>query len=210
MRRKIGGKQNTIDALVKVKGMLVSNSGVVPTSAKQPIQTFAEKRVAIKEKVAADQGVTLGELCDGLLTQIRDNPEEYRDQLNPPFRIGRIKKAFGTYARSTHRLGRKAFFGCATRSGHPSVAKQYVYLPATMEGGVQAAQACLDLPECPTALLCSNDFMALGALRLFAQKRLSVPTEMSAIGFDDIHIGEFTTPALTTVRMSKSELAESA
>ena len=77
MRRKIGGKQNTIDALVKVKGMLVSNSGVVPPSAKQPIQTFAEKRVAIKEKVAADQGVTLGELCDGLLTQIRDNPEEY-------------------------------------------------------------------------------------------------------------------------------------
>ena len=74
---------------------------------------------------------------------------------------------------------------------------------------MQAAQACLDLPECPTALLCSNDFMALGALRLFAQKRLSVPAEMSVIGFDDIHIGEFTTPALTTVRMSQSELAGS-
>ena len=39
--------------------------------------------------------VLLGELCDGLLKQIANDPEKYRDQYNPPNRVTRIKKAFG-------------------------------------------------------------------------------------------------------------------
>jgi hypothetical protein len=39
--------------------------------------------------------ILLGELCDGLLKQIANDPEKYRDQYNPPNRVARIKKAFG-------------------------------------------------------------------------------------------------------------------
>jgi LacI family transcriptional regulator len=43
-----------------------------------------------------------------------------------------------------------------------------------------------------------------------AEEKISVPGEMSIVGFDDIHLAEFATPPLTTVRMSREDLARSA
>jgi site-specific recombinase XerD len=42
----------------------------------------------------AEDSILLADLCDGLLKQIKDRPREYKDQLNPPHRIGVIKAAF--------------------------------------------------------------------------------------------------------------------
>jgi DNA-binding LacI/PurR family transcriptional regulator len=80
----------------------------------------------------------------------------------------------------------------------------------TFEGGTQAAHHFLTGPMQPTAIVCSNDVMAVGVLRVLAQQRLSVPGEMSVVGFDDIHLAEFANPPLTTVRMSREELARGA
>jgi len=76
----------------------------------------------------------------------------------------------------------------------------------SIEGGTQALRALLDLPRRPTAVICSNDVTAMGVIRA-AYGRISIPSQLSLIGFDDIHLSSFTTPPLTTIRMSQAELA---
>jgi LacI family transcriptional regulator len=51
---------------------------------------------------------------------------------------------------------------------------------------------------------------AIGGLRVLARAGLRVPDDISLIGFDDIHLAEFVNPPLTTVRMSRNDLARSA
>ena len=80
----------------------------------------------------------------------------------------------------------------------------------TLEGGVHAMQHLLSLSEQPTAVMCSNDMTAIGALRILTRAGLKVPQDMSVIGFDDIHLAEFVYPPLTTVRMSRKDLARGA
>jgi LacI family transcriptional regulator len=80
----------------------------------------------------------------------------------------------------------------------------------TADGGFEATQKLLARARRPTAILCSNDMTALGALRAFQEKGLHVPEDISIIGFDDIHIAQYTAPPLTTIRMSCSTLAENA
>ena len=67
-------------------------SDALPVKATEPILTMAEKR-AIREEKA--NRITLGELCDDLKVYIRKHPTQYRDQLNPPRRLDRIKADLG-------------------------------------------------------------------------------------------------------------------
>jgi DNA-binding LacI/PurR family transcriptional regulator len=59
----------------------------------------------------------------------------------------------------------------------------------------------------PTAVLASNDMTAIGALGAIHERGLRVPADISIAGFDDIAISAFTHPALTTVRLSREEIA---
>ena len=78
----------------------------------------------------------------------------------------------------------------------------------TMEGGMQALTALIALRERPTAVMCSNDMSAIGVMREAYDVGISVPQELSVVGFDDIKLAQFTTPPLTTVQMSQKLLAE--
>lgn len=77
----------------------------------------------------------------------------------------------------------------------------------TMEGGITAMKCLLNLPKRPTAVLCSNDMTAVGAMRESYDQAVRVPADLSVIGFDDIRLAQFVTPPLTTVRMSQTEIA---
>jgi DNA-binding LacI/PurR family transcriptional regulator len=79
-----------------------------------------------------------------------------------------------------------------------------------IDGGESAMQRLLALRKHPTAVLASNDLTAIGALRAVYSARLRVPDDISVIGYDDIEFSQFTQPALTTVRLSRAELAEKA
>ena len=63
------------------------------------------------------------------------------------------------------------------------------------------------LPVRPTAILCSNDMTAIGVLRQASDHGISIPQQLSVVGFDDIPFARFTIPPLTTVQMSRLELA---
>ncbi|GCE22736.1 LacI family DNA-binding transcriptional regulator [Dictyobacter kobayashii] len=76
----------------------------------------------------------------------------------------------------------------------------------TLEGGYQAALELLRLPERPTAIFAFSDDMAVGVLRAAAEQGLSVPQDLSVIGFDDARFASFVTPTLTTVHQPRYEL----
>lgn len=59
-----------------------------------------------------------------------------------------------------------------------------------------------------TALVASNDDMAVGALKALAQHQIAVPEQVAVIGFDDIPLASFTIPALSSVKMPVTEMIQ--
>jgi DNA-binding LacI/PurR family transcriptional regulator len=80
----------------------------------------------------------------------------------------------------------------------------------TLEGGVRAMEELLGHNKTATAVICSNDMTAIGVLHKLYRTGLRVPDDISVIGFDDIHLAEVTMPPLTTVQMSRFEIAKAA
>ena len=77
----------------------------------------------------------------------------------------------------------------------------------TLRGGVAGFERLQALGARPTAVLCSNDLTAIGVLRAAYMGGLRVPQDLSVVGLDDIDFAEFTLPPLTTIRLSRTELA---
>jgi DNA-binding LacI/PurR family transcriptional regulator len=84
-------------------------------------------------------------------------------------------------------------------------------LPANHpDHGLEGARAVLNTTPRPTALLAGTDQLALGALEATRVLGLSVPNDVSVVGFDDVPGAAWSTPALTTVRqplLEKGEIA---
>jgi LacI family transcriptional regulator len=89
----------------------------------------------------------------------------------------------------------------------PALEQEGDYLLA---GGIAAARRLLALPDPPTAILAFNDSMAVGAIRVARELGLSVPDELSVVGFDDTVEAEIAHPPLTTVRQPLRELGRMA
>jgi LacI family transcriptional regulator len=64
--------------------------------------------------------------------------------------------------------------------------------------------------ELPDAIVCGNDQMAIGAMRELQAAGIRVPADIAVAGFDDIYVGAFLTPPLTTVRQPMRLLGERA
>lgn len=69
------------------------------------------------------------------------------------------------------------------------------------EWGVEAASKICSLPDV-SAVCCTADLIATGVLTGFHNAGVSVPNEMSVIGFDNLSISKMTYPALTTVNQN--------
>lgn len=76
--------------------------------------------------------------------------------------------------------------------------------------GIAGADYLLSLEETPTGIMCANDTMAIGVIKELSKRGLSVPDDISVIGFDDIRVASHMTPALTTVAVPVSEIAQHA
>ena len=82
----------------------------------------------------------------------------------------------------------------------------------TVEGGRRTLRSLVHAAngDRPTAVICSNDLMAIGALQEAAALGLGVPDDLSIVGFDGIEAAEWTSPPLTTVEQPIDEIAETA
>lgn len=70
----------------------------------------------------------------------------------------------------------------------------------SLTSGYEGMAKLLKQQELPTAVFCSNDEMAVGAMKAIQEKGLRVPEDISVVGYDESEFSRFTTPELTTVR----------
>jgi LacI family transcriptional regulator len=78
------------------------------------------------------------------------------------------------------------------------------------ESGLQAGAKMAALTPHPTAIFAANDAMAIGCLAAMRERGLRVPEDVSLVGFDDVPIARYLTPALTTVQVPIAELGKQA
>jgi LacI family transcriptional regulator len=184
-----------------VEGVAVMTFGV-----EQPLlEELASRRVPMVFVDAAPAG----ELVRPLVVDYRKGIQEGLQHLAV---LGHRKFGFisGPSQQRSSQLRKTAFLESIEKIGvHPNQ-EWIVEGDHTLEGGMRCMEQLLSLPELPTAVMCSNDMTAIGVLRVLTRAGLQVPDDISLIGFDDIHLAEFVNPPLTTVRMSRNDLARAA
>jgi DNA-binding LacI/PurR family transcriptional regulator len=74
--------------------------------------------------------------------------------------------------------------------------------------GLDGARHLLAQPDAPTSFVAINDMTALGVLAAAHEAGLRIPRDVSVIGFDDIYIGNMSTPPLTTIRQPLDALMQ--
>jgi LacI family transcriptional regulator len=91
-------------------------------------------------------------------------------------------------------------------SQYPSLEVKTAADADTLEGGRQATRSLLSSGYVPTAIICVNDIMAVGALRELRERGIRVPQDTSVTGFDNVKLSEFCFPALTTVHIPREQI----
>ena len=76
-----------------------------------------------------------------------------------------------------------------------------------ISGGQFVAERLFSMREAPTGIICSNDLTAIGLLQAIRKLGGHVPQQISLIGFDDLYLTEIVQPALTTIHLSRQEIA---
>ena len=69
----------------------------------------------------------------------------------------------------------------------------------SIESGYAAMMELLDLQDRPTAVFAAGDHLALGAMRAAKERGLHIPEDLSIVGFDNIELSQYISPALTTI-----------
>jgi LacI family transcriptional regulator len=82
------------------------------------------------------------------------------------------------------------------------------YHPMAPEIGYKPMQGLLEKTRDFTAIFCFNDIAAIGAIRALKDVGLTVPGDVSVVGFDDIQSAAYSTPSLTTVRQPLTEMGQ--
>ena len=90
----------------------------------------------------------------------------------------------------------------------PDVEVQTAADTDSLEGGRRATRTLLSATPSLTAIVCVNDFMAVGAMREIRERGLRIPEDMSVTGFDNIRLAQFCYPALTSVHIPREQIGQ--
>lgn len=80
----------------------------------------------------------------------------------------------------------------------------------SVEGGAEAVQSILKLDPRPTAIFAVNDNTAIGAMSVIQRAGLSIPSDISLVGYNDIPLVSHLSTPLTTVRVPFDQIAAGA
>lgn len=203
--------------------VLVANSDYRPRQLVSCVHLMMGRRLA-------GLAVVVSEMEPSLLRELTESnlPIVFYDVGTPTHNISNIKvryeKGIQKVVEYLHSMGhrRMAFVGHHTGL-EPLLDRKRSFLE-TMEryageveyataadrdgpnGGQQATRQILDSGFRPTAIICVNDFMALGVLRELRERGLAVPRDVSVTGYDNIGLSQFAHPALTTVNIPRETI----
>ncbi|WP_308121102.1 LacI family DNA-binding transcriptional regulator [Paractinoplanes bogorensis] len=95
-------------------------------------------------------------------------------------------------------------------AGVPADRQLVRFGPFQHEGGLAAAQSLLALPSPPTAIFAGSDQQATGVYEAVRRAGMTIPGNISVVGFDGLPFAEWTAPPLTTVRQPLHEMGVAA
>lgn len=84
------------------------------------------------------------------------------------------------------------------------------YGDATIQGGYNNMNHLLEQDSSITAVFAAGDAIAIGAVKALHEAGIRIPEDFSIIGFDDIDLSAFLSPALTTIRQPRREIGNTA
>lgn len=123
-------------------------------------------------------------------------------------RIGMLAGRFSTSDRSYARYqGYMAALSAHAMMADPALVVEVEY---TLDQGAVGLNQLLTRKEPPTAVFCSNDILAFGALRTALDRGIHVPRDLSLVGFDDSPMAAIINPRLTTVHQPAYEMGRRA
>jgi LacI family transcriptional regulator len=134
----------------------------------------------------------------------------YRQAVEHLYGLGHRRMGFlgGTKGIRTSEIRLAAFQKALEHFGltyYPELIREGDY---RVDGGEAAMVSLLDAARRPTAVLTVNDLTAFGALRALHERGISVPGDMSVVGFDGIQMGGAVSPQLTTVLIPAREASQ--
>ena len=88
---------------------------------------------------------------------------------------------------------------CDAMSEYGLASRPVIEMPAHTQAEFAAIEACLQGPQAPTALVCSNDFLAISLIAELRRNAWQVPQQLSVVGFDGIALGTQMHPTLCSV-----------
>ncbi len=103
---------------------------------------------------------------------------------------------------------RRGFKRAAAAAGIGEDRLSYAEGDYTPTSGVEAARAYVTKFPRPTGIVCASDDMAIGFMSFAAGAGMHCPADYSIIGFDGVETGRYWSPALTTIRQPRPELAK--
>ena len=179
------------------------------------VMTFGEEEPVLDQLVNHNVPIVLAEFHPDdpkVSTILLDYTTGIRAAVNHLAALGHRKIAFLAGPHKLHSaITRENDFRTALEAvGLPVAPKWIVECDHTLKGGVAGFAKLQALAERPTAVLCSNDMTAIGVQRAVYMQGLRVPQDLSVVGLDDIDFAEFTLPPLTTIRLSRVDLARAA
>ncbi|MFP4377371.1 MAG: LacI family DNA-binding transcriptional regulator [Spirochaetales bacterium] len=116
--------------------------------------------------------------------------------------LGHRRVAFITHAAPIYSAARERIRGYRDVLGEHGISVPDAYIQAgdfTEQSGYNATLNLLELAERPTAVFAGNDVIAYGAMEAIHEAGLSIPEDMSLIGFDDDYMSRYVNPPLSTV-----------
>ncbi|MCM3635643.1 LacI family DNA-binding transcriptional regulator [Paenibacillus camelliae] len=116
-------------------------------------------------------------------------------------------KRIGYIGETTNEVRYEAYCDILKKYGLEHSEKWVSNCPQNGSGGYQGAEQLLaKASPFPTAVFCSNDIVAIAALRRFTEEKIKVPEQLSIISMDNIELSGYVSPMLTTVGMPIVEM----
>ncbi len=185
-RRRVDGviRVPAIDAATRKAKPILGNIPVVYADRYPSSRDSSVGRVGVDNVLAADNAtrylLSLGHRSIGVIT----------GDISSGTSADRLKGFLQALRRARIRVDRSMI-----HAGHND-----------MESGHHHAMQLLKIPQHPTAIFCTNNMMALGALEAIQEVGLACPDEVSLLGFDDFYWSTLLRPRLTVVRQPAREI----
>lgn len=191
----------------KLRSTLQKLDGVIATCFPRIETTILDIKqsvpVVVIDNSAADKTIP---------SVIIDNFNADADSVDHAYSLGHKQIAFMTGLEDSD-IGKSRYAGYQyglTKNGLPLNESLVFRGNYSYESGIEGAAYFLTLEQLPTAIICANDAMALGAIQKFTQEGFDIPADISIIGFDDTEVASQVSPALTTIAAPVDDIAKQA